>query len=154
MTQTVTLISLEVETAGHWAGRFTPTFYAFPTLLMHTITWSFGLAGCGAVLTIAQAHVPPARHALRWLHRTRDYLLLGAMTLPLHGLALLVVPHLVQTRIIFQASGFFFSDTKRGRAWCACHSLSCSVLLLAWAAYAVAWFMGYVPAPPFFWFDC
>ena len=154
VTQSKMLVSRERVIAGQWAGALAPTFYAVPTLVMHTITCSFGLSGVGAVLTIMQLHVPPARDALRWLHRTRDYLLLAAMTLPLQLLSLLYLPHVLQTRLVFQSSGFFFSDTRRGRSWCITSAICFTALMLALVAYELLWFLGYVNAPPFQWFDC
>ena len=155
VSQTVPIVSRErIWAGGKWAGGLAPTFYAVPTLLMHTMTCSFGLAGCGAVLTIVQAHLRPARDALRWLHRTRDYLLILFMMLPLHLLALLWLPHVLQTRLVFQGSSYFFSDTPRGRGWCACSALAFAALMLAWGGYELLWFMGYASAPPFGWFDC
>ena len=154
VSQSVALVSRERIAAGHWAGAFAPTFYAVPTLLMHTITCSFGLAGVGAVLTLVQSHLRPARDALRWVHRTRDYLLLAAMSMPLHLLAILYVPHLLQTRLVFQGSPFFFSDTPRGRWWCVASAVCFFSLMGAWGGYELLWFMGYVNAPPFGWFDC
>ena len=117
VSQRAGFVSIQRVRAGHWAGWFAPTFYAVPTLCMHTVTCSFALAGVGALLTVLQVHVRPARDVMRWLHRTRDYVLLLIMSAPLLLLALLVFPHHMQTRIVFQASGFFFSDTSRGR-WC------------------------------------
>ena len=154
VTQSIQLVSRERIEAGSWAGGFAPTFYAVPTMLLHTMTCSFGLAGVGAMLTIAQAHIKPARDALRWVHRTRDYLLLAGMSVPLFVLALLYVPHVLQTRLVFQGSAFFFSDTARGRTWCACSAACFGGLMAAWGAYNLLWFMGYVGAPPVGWFSC
>jgi len=155
VTQFFTLVSREIVLSAKWAGAFAGTYYAVPTLLMHTIALNFGLAACGAALTIAQVHVPPARALLRWLHRTRDYLLLAAMLVPVGLVSLLPCVHYLQSRIVFQSSGFFFSDTPRGRRWCAASFTVFLLLVCCWIAYATFWFLGYVPAPPTGWlFEC
>ena len=88
------------------------------------------------------------------LQRSRDYLLVLALTLPVWLLALLVVPHHLQRRLVFQESGFFFSDTKAGRRWCALSAALFGLLVIGSILYELAWLMGYVGAPPFWWFSC
>merc|ERR1719440_2210513 len=117
-------------------------------MVMHTLTCSFLLSGCAAALTILQPHVRPARDALRWLHRTRDYLLLCAITTLLHVLALLWWPHKLQTRLVFQPSPLFFADTTRGRLCCVCSAVLFGLVALAFGLYELAWFLGYAGAPP------
>ena len=155
VTQSVQLISPARLRAGEaWAGAAARTFYAVPTLFTHTMAWSFGLAACGAALQILQVRLPLARAVMRGLQRTRDYLLVGALTLPLWVLCWLVVPHYLQRKLVFQDSGFFFSDTEKGRRWCLISASCFSLLVIGCILYEVAWLMGYVNAPPFSWFSC
>ena len=154
VTQLVDIVDRERVQSAQWAGAWAKTYYAVPSLVMHTIACNFGLAGVAAALTILQTHLRPARDALRWLHRTRDYLLLAAITAPLHLLSLMIVPHFLQTRLVFQGSAFFFSDTPRGRAWCAASFTIFALIVLGWVLYSLLWFLGYVNAPPFGWFAC
>ena len=63
-------------------------------------------------------------------------------------------PHYLQRKLVFQDSGFFFSDTKRGRRWCIISSSCFMLLVIGSILYEVAWLMGYVNAPPFSWFSC
>lgn len=154
VTQAIDLVSPQEEHAAGWAGRAAPTFYAVPIFFTHAMALSFALAALGAVLTLLQAHVRGAREVLCWVHRTRDYLLSGVIVLPLLLLAACGVFHWLQTKLIFQSSGFFFSDTPQGRRWCRVSSCGFLTLMLAWALYELAWFLGYVSAPPFGWFDC
>lgn len=66
-----------------------------------------------------QVHSVLARFLLRWLHRVRDSFLSGVMLVPLLLLAILVFPHNCHSRLIFQTSPYFFSDSRKGRAACA-----------------------------------
>ena len=95
-----------------------------------------------------------ARGALRWLQRTRDYLLCAVLVLPLCLLAPCGVWHWVQTRLIFQKSGFFFSDTLKGQSCCLASFAVFATLMSLWAVYEVFWDMGYFNAPPFMWWSC
>ena len=150
VTQTHRLISKEVEHAGYWAGGLTATFYAIPTMLMHTITCSFGLAGICASLTIIQGHIKPARDALRWLHRTRDYLH-WCLTLP-SIIILLILPHYPRTPVPIKR--LLLLRQQRGRSWCIGSFSICCTLSLIWTGYCVLWLLGYINAPPFGWFAC
>ena len=158
VTQLVALVPYQQTESwaprGPWASRVASTFYAIPTALMHALTCAFGLSSVSAGATVLQAHVPALRGLLRTLHRTRDYLLSTALCVPLLGLSLLGLPHYLQTRLVFQQSSFFFSETPRGRAWCAASASAFCLLIVAWLLYVAGWFLGYLPAPPLGVFQC
>ena len=142
------------EAARGSFGWFGGTFYAVPTAFLHAITCHFLLAALSAALTVCQAHVPRARRWLCWLHRTRDYLLADVIMLPVWVLALLRLPHRMQRSIIFQDSSYFFSETTKGRMWCAASASAFLCVVLGWLVYLLFWFLGYAPAAPLRWFDC
>ena len=78
---------------------------------------------------INQVYAPPFRYVLRLLQRGRDYMTFGVLNFCLFLGVLLIIPDILQSKILFQPNPFFFSKTFKGTA------LSCF--------YAAFWFVMY-----------
>jgi len=96
----------------HGSGSGWRWWYSIPVAFWHSIFFFLLLAAASYSLTVMQVYgrsdAPGVRYVLRLLHRTRDYLLYAACMAMLWLGCALVVPHFVQSRILFQPSSIFF----------------------------------------------
>ena len=94
----------------HAGGLWWRFYHSIPVAFWHAIFLYCVLAAVAYALAALQVYgVPGARYLLRLLQRTRDYLLYAALMLVLCLLSACILPHFMQTRILFQSSPIFFS---------------------------------------------
>ena len=116
--------------------------HAFSRMLEHADTGRENACMCVSTL---QVFAPPARKALRYLQRVRDYFVCGALLLPISICAVCSCSHAVQSRIILQPSPFFFDETPRGTLRSVCSMTVMLLVFLGFIGYQALALLGMSP---------
>ena len=107
----------------HQGGAWFRLYHSIPVVFWNAMFIYMVLAACAYALSVLQVYrLVGARYVLRLLQRTRDYLLYAVLMAILCCLSALVLPHFMQTRILFQTSPLFFERRWPGdlkaMGWC------------------------------------
>lgn len=110
-------------------------WHSIPVALWHAVYLMVLLSAANYALSFLQVYAPAARYFLRLLQRGRDYSLFACLYFPLVIGAALVVPHYLQSKVLFQSNPFFFSRSVKGSALAIAYVLFWFLALMGFIVY-------------------